>query len=101
MAVPRTRSRYDMAALEARSRDEMDEDEMGQGLSTRGAMKMGLVGTGVAARDAMEVTLARTSRGVKGRGREMRSGSEGNRPRTTGDGVRTGDEARVTMVDEV
>ena len=30
----------------------------------------------------------------------MRSGSEGKRPRTTGDGERTGDEARVATVDE-
>ena len=76
----------------------MDKDKIGRGLLTRGAMKMGLVGMGVAMRDATLVTLARTSRGVKGRGRKMCSGSEGNRPRMTGDGVQAGDEARVTTV---
>ena len=91
MADPRTRSKKEVFVLEPRSKDETDE--RGRGLSTRGAMKMGLTGTGVVTRDAMEATFARTSRGVKGRGREMRSGSEGKRPRTTGDGVRTGDEA--------
>ena len=100
MTMPRTRSRYEVAALEARLRDEMDEDEIGRGLSTRGATKMGLVGTGVAARDATEATLARMSRGVKGRGRKMRSGSEGKRPKTTGDGVWAGDEVQVAMMDE-
>ena len=66
---PRTRSKDEVAALEPRSKDETDEGDMGRGLSTRGATKMGLVGTGVAARDATEATLARMSRGVRGRGR--------------------------------
>ena len=56
--------------------------------------------TGVDTRDATLATLARISRGVKGQGRWMRSGSEGKRPRTTGDRERMGDEARVVTVDE-
>ena len=66
---PRTRSKDEVAALEPRSKDEIDEGDIGWGLSTRGATKMGLVGMGVVARDATEATLARTSRGVKGQGR--------------------------------
>ena len=98
MAALRTRLRDEVAALETRSRDEMDE--MGQGLSMRGTIKMGLVGVGVAVQDATLVTLARISRGAKGQGRKICSGSEGKRPRTTGDGVRAGDEARAATVDE-
>jgi len=66
VVLPRTRSKNEVTVLEARSRDEMDEDEIGWGLSMRGARKMGLVGTGVTARDVTEATLARMSRGVKG-----------------------------------
>ena len=98
VAVLRERSRDEVAALLARSEDEMGE--MGRGLSTRGATRMGLVGTGVDVREAPEATEARILRGARGRGRLMRSGSEGKRPRTTGDGERTGDEARVATVDE-
>ena len=82
-----------VATLETGLKDEVGE--MGWGLSTRGATKMGLVGMGVAIWDARAVMLVRTSRGVKGQGREMCSGLEGKRPRTTGDGVQAGDEAHM------
>ena len=95
VAKLRTRTRDEVAALEARSKDEIGK--RGWGLLTRGVTKMGLVGTGVV---AWEVTEARILRGVKGQGRLMRSGMEGKRHKTMGDRVWTGDKARVAMVDK-
>ena len=83
VAELRMRTRDKVATLKARSKDK--RDKMGWGLSMRGTTKMGLVGMGVAVRDAMEVTLARISRGARGRGRLMRSGWKGKRPMMTGD----------------